>query len=119
MSLGVDVLLDDAGDLAFEDQDFPMGVSFPQAVNIELKTIKGEWFLDTDRGIDYFNFIFVKEPILPLVRSMFRAKIVSVPGCGELERFSMQFNKITRRLTVGWATTQDASELVLDVGTPL
>lgn len=118
MTLGVDFLLDDDGDVAFDGRDFSMGVSVAQRANIRLKRIRGEWFLDTEAGVDYFGFVFKKDPSIPLLRSVFRDELMKTPGIGTLETFELALDTSTRALEIVWASDVDASEIVIDVGTP-
>ena len=50
-----------------------------QKIESKLKTFLGEWFLDRDLGLPYFQRIFKKKADLDYIDSIFRAEINSLP----------------------------------------
>jgi len=65
-----------------------------------LKFFKGEWFLDTRQGMPYFTSIFVKNPELALVESIFRRAILSTPGVKTIVRMAIKLDTGSRTLTI-------------------
>jgi hypothetical protein len=75
-----------------------------------LKFFKAEWFLDTRQGIPYFEAVFVKNPDISLVQSIFRRAILSTPGVQAIARMTTTFDRGARRFVV------DPLEIVLTGG---
>lgn len=65
-----------------------------------LKFFKGEWFLDLRQGMPYFEAVFVKNPDVSLVQSIFRRAILSTPGVQTIIRMSTQLDRATRTFTI-------------------
>lgn len=60
----------------------------------------GEWFLDTTKGVPYYQFILVKNPNLDLVEATLKQMILQTPGVLELTDFSFTYARAGRALTV-------------------
>jgi hypothetical protein len=69
-----------------------------QHLLIRLRFVQGEYFLDTRRGIPYFEDILIKNPDLLAIRAIFREAIRETPGVISITRFDMFVNTATRRL---------------------
>lgn len=71
-------------------------------VAIELRNrflfLKGEWFLDTRLGVSYIAFLFVKNPDLLLIRSLFRKVIIDTNGVTDVLELTLSFDASTRKL---------------------
>lgn len=79
--LGQDILLDPAtGDLLIENGDLVLGASIQQAVNIAIKFVLGEWFLDRSLGFPWFEIVFADRPNRGHIIAAIRRTIESVPG---------------------------------------
>ena len=65
-----------------------------------LKFFKGEWFLDTRQGMPYYQSVFVKNPELALVESVFRRAILSTPGVLSVLRMTISLDTASRTLTI-------------------
>lgn len=111
MTLGPDILLDADGDLDMTDGDLKMEVSIAQSISIRLKYFSGEWFLDTTKGLPYFDLIYVKNPNLTHVSSIFRQCILQTPGVTSLDKFEVSFNVATRSFTVEFAAQTSQGEI--------
>lgn len=109
MTLGPDLYLDPAtGDLQFVDGDLVMKPDLAQAIGIALRFIRGEWFLNTETGVPYFERFFVKNPNLEHLRAILRETILSVPAVKRIEKLELALETTTRRLTVTFAVEGDA-----------
>lgn len=117
-SLPQDLLFDfSTGDIAIVNGGFDTskGIqSVAQALRIHLRFFLGEWFLDEGVGVPYFQQIFTKAPNLPLIESIFRSEILSVPGVGAIDSLNMLFDRASRRATVTFKVRTDWGELIAD-----
>ncbi len=96
------------GDWAFAEDR----TGIQQRISQVLKTIAGDWFLDLDYGIPYFEQILVKNPNLPSVQDLFRRALLSVKGVSSVERLTLDLNTTSRTLTVNWVVLTDLGLLV-------
>lgn len=95
------------GDLAFTS-----GIdAIAQDLTICLQFFKGEWFLDPDIGVPYFEQVFVKNPNLDAIRVIFRSVILSRPGVLSLSDFTVAFDAKTRVLRVKFTAETDEGPL--------
>ncbi len=75
-----------------------------------LKFFKGEWFLDKRQGMPYFEAVFVKNPDLSLVQSIFRRALLATPGVLSVARIVTTFDRASRSFVI------DPLEIVLTGG---
>ena len=109
-TLGPDLAIDPTtGDLAMVGGSFYLHTDVRQAVSIAIRFFQGEWFLDRDKGVPYYEQILVKAPNLQHVGALIRAAILAVPGVGALTSFSVDL--AGRVLRVTWSATTDAGEI--------
>lgn len=83
-----------------------------QKIAVRLQFFKGEWFLDQNIGVPYFQAILIKNPNLPTIQSIYRQAIVSVPGVSDLRNFAFTFDAPARKLSVSFAVVTDTSQLL-------
>lgn len=102
----------------------PLGRAVMQDLFIRLRFFYGEWFLNRTLGIPYFRYVFVKNPDLRLIGSIFRRVILGTPGIAALDKFDLRFDRPTRmlyptfsgRLSTGQTfSSADFGELILTV----
>lgn len=104
----VDLLLDTDGDLvvAVTDLVFSSGVeSVAQALRIRLLTFRGEWFLDLDNGVPYYQDLLGQKFDQITAQAAFREAIVGTDNVDEILSLSTSFDGATRTLNVSWAVT--------------
>lgn len=65
-----------------------------------LKFFLGEWFRDKRQGVPYFRDVFVKNPDVDLIRSIFRKVILSVQEVAEVTRVVTNYDRANRILAV-------------------
>lgn len=63
---------------------------FTQRLRIKLQFFYQEWFLDQDKGIDYFGSIFIKDYDLNLVNNIFKITIMEEEESLELKDFKLE-----------------------------
>ena len=101
--------------LLTDDTSYPASRAVMQDLFIRLRFFYAEWFLDTTQGLPYFKYVFVNNPDLRLIESIFRRVILGTPGIASLDNFSVTFDKGQRtifprfvgRLTSGQKFTSD------------
>jgi len=87
------------------DLEFPLRVvRGVEAIRLRLvarlKFFRAEWFLDTRQGIPYFEAVFVKNPDISLVQSIFRRAILTTPGVQSIAKMSTTFDRASRSFAV-------------------
>lgn len=70
-----------------------------QKLRIKLKTFLGEYFLNVEIGLPFFEQIFVKSPNIDLIGDLFKQQILEEEEVDELVSFEQEWNKTTRALT--------------------
>lgn len=109
-----DLLLDSGGDLQVTD-DFEAargGAAIAQALRISILLFRGEWFENLDLGTPYFEDVLVKRPNLQSIRSIFRSRILDVPGVSAIEDLKLNFDPRARALEVSATIATDTEELI-------
>lgn len=91
----VDIALDKTThDIIVSNNDF-LVVKDVDKVGQKLKQrllfYQGEWFLDTTVGIPYFQEVFVKNPNIPDIESIFKVEIVETEDVNQLLAFDSTF----------------------------
>ena len=81
-----------------------------QQVRIRCLFFFEEWFLDLRQGIPYFRDVYIKNPNLDLVRSLFRTAILGTPRISAVPTIELELDKSTRALTIGFTATMDTGE---------
>ena len=100
----IDIALDSSGDLVIDTGlTFTSGlVAVTQGVRIALQDFKGEWFLNLDHGVPYFQEILGQKYNEAKVRRALRNAIIGVPGVDDIRKLQLPFDNSTRELTVEW-----------------
>jgi hypothetical protein len=111
----VDLALGPDGDLALDASGSPYLVSGLDAVvqtcRMSLQLIRGEWFLDLQQGVPYFENQTVTEDQALLGQVFderkalvaFRDALLAAPGVVEVLQLSVSFDNSVRTLAVTWA----------------
>lgn len=101
----MDLKIDNTGDLVVENGDLVIvdGVdAIAQHITIRLKFFLGEYFLDVRIGLPYYQQIFVKNPDLDVVKSIFREVILTTQGVQTINELSLEFDAVARLLSVAF-----------------
>jgi hypothetical protein len=100
----IDLLLDTTThDLYYANYDLATveGIDYVrQKLKIRLQFFYGEWFLDNTEGVKLFDNVFVKNPNLRLVASLFKTVILETRGVLSLIEYTQVFDKALRKLTI-------------------
>lgn len=103
MTLGPDQALDrDTHDLLFVNGDRVLVADLRQAIKVRLLWFFREWFLDTDRGVPYFQQFFVKPFLAGHAKSALRSAIAGTPGVIAVQSLELTLDRTTRELAVSW-----------------
>jgi len=82
-----------------------------QTLRHRLRTFKGEYFLDINTGIAYYQEILKKNPNSVIIDTIFKREILNTDGVVELLEFSIDISS-ARELTLTFrASTTDGSEI--------
>ena len=98
-----DLLLSSTHDLAIENFDLQMTTdenAVAQRVKRTLLLFKGEYFLDAELGIPYFDEILGTKNSIDSIRSVFVSEISNVEGVQEINSFDIAFDNLSRVLTI-------------------
>ncbi len=115
--LARDLLLDTTGDLKVEGNDLVIARgadAIAQDVAQRVKMVRGDYFLDLDKGLPYFEDVFVKNPNLPAFRAELREAILEAPGVKDVLEIAFTEDKAERTLTVDIRASTDVGELRLN-----
>lgn len=103
----IDFLLDDDGDLVMPLQ-FSRGLpAVAQGIRCRMLLFRGEWFLNLDAGVPYYQDLLGKKPNLALARNIFRDAILSTPGVLEILELEVSFEPGNRALSVRWKVSTE------------
>lgn len=115
----LDVLLGEDGDIVV---DPVLGVTFvsgiagvAQLVKISLRLFLGEWFLDLDAGVPYFQTILGKKYDAVTLRAEMVKAVVSVPGVVEILSLTLEFDGATREASVSLALRTEFGDTVVEL----
>jgi hypothetical protein len=91
-----------------------------QQIKITLLAFLGEWFLDTSFGVPYIESVQIKSPDRASIESIFRARILDVPGVQRVRRLELQIERQLRILRVVFDADTDEGRLeqVVDLRQP-
>ncbi len=100
-----DLLLGPDGDLVVgTDLQWSRGLqAIAQSCRIALLMFAGEWFLDLEAGIPYFDEILGFRSTA--ARLEFLAALRAVDGVTEVTTLELSFDSATRALTITWAVS--------------
>ena len=71
-----------------------------QQIKVTLLTFLGEWFLNTDHGVPYFEQILKKAPSRAAIEAVIRAKVKDVPGVVSVSEMRLLMDAPGRRLAI-------------------
>jgi hypothetical protein len=103
-----DLLLTESGDLSINDSaDVTVTDSVIQAIQIRLRWFLGEWKINTDYGIPYYDDIFVKNPSLPIIEDLIRSEILKVDEVDSVEDITITIDSQKRSAKITFTVVVD------------
>lgn len=110
-----------AGDLAIEGGDVVVLGKTPetrvqymrQKIAARFKFWLGEWFLDQREGVPYYRDVFVKNPNLDLIRSLFLKLLRETPGVLDVPEFKVVYDHRARSLSFDFQAIVSDGEVVV------
>lgn len=102
----VDILLDEDGDIVLDENGlhFVSGLDgIVQAVRYRLSLFRGEWFLNLDVGVPWYDEIIGEHFDEALVRRRVAEAINDVEGIVEITELTAKYDNKTRTISVTWA----------------
>jgi hypothetical protein len=100
----IDLQLDSDNDLQIPPV-FTTGIdAVVQGCHLRLLLFRGEWFLDLDRGIPYFQEILGHnfEDSETRIRNAFRDELLSVPNVLAVSLLELEYDSPVRMLSIRW-----------------
>lgn len=112
-----DFKLDDNGDWAIEN----FGFSFTsdnseyvkQKIRIRLQFFKGEYYLNIDAGVPYYQSILGKQITVDDAIAILKSVIVGTPGVVELLNFDPNLDGATRILSIEFKVRTEQNEIIV------
>lgn len=86
-----------------------------QKIRQRFKLILGEWFLDTTKGVPWFQNVLIKNPNLELIKSLFRDEILNVPGIIGVKDIEAQFTPAARTLSLAYVAVYQTGATLNEV----
>lgn len=84
-----------------------------QKLSVRFKFFLGEWFLDKRQGVPYYRDVFVKEPKLDVIRSLFSRIVLGCPGVLSLTSFRIAFDEPNRQLSFDFQAKVSGGDVVV------
>lgn len=86
-----------------------------QHVRQRLKTFFGEWFMDTDAGVEWLTEILGSDYDPAKAEAVIKAEILATHGVREITGFSVRFNRTTRELAAYDVTVLTDYDEIIEV----
>ncbi len=103
----MDILLDKNGDLFLDRADIILANSVRQKIIIRLKWFFQEWRWDDEAGMEYFEYLFVKNPDLDHVKEMVEEQIFNVDEVTEVNDVSIEIDSLSRQAIIRYEAVTD------------
>lgn len=112
--IGIDLKLDTSRDIYVEDYDLVLVTGADEVAQhllVGLLLFRGEWFLDEEAGIPYYQHIFVAAPNSRVIEGLFRQDILGDADVEALTVFEMDINRATRKLDIDFTAVSKIGEV--------
>jgi hypothetical protein len=115
----IDLLQDENGDVVIPLQHARGLQAARQGIRNRLLLFRGEWFLDLDAGVPWFQRILGHKFVESIARAELRAAILDAPGVVDITELNLSFNRTTRVLTVAFRVRAAFDDLTGNVSDSL
>jgi len=106
-----DLRLTNDGDLyVSEDGDVELTDSVVQAIKVRLRWFLGEWRINTDYGMPYYDEVFIKNPSTSVLEDRIRTEILTIDEVEAVNSVSVSINRNTRTASVSFSVTSNNNE---------
>ena len=95
----MDIKISDEGFLYFTDKDLEMVTAddaAEQDLRSRIRLIKGEYFLDTDIGVDYMGVVFQKNSDYNELNGEFKKAVLDSPYVQQITEYELKVEKSNR-----------------------
>jgi hypothetical protein len=113
-----DLLIGADGDLVVTNsklQTVDGGPAIAQAIRQRLQFFRGEWFLDLDAGVPYFQEVLGTKLAPAVLQAVFRTAIAETPGVSSVTRLALTYDGAGRKLAVDIGVETDAGLLEVTI----
>lgn len=116
----IDLKLDSDNQVVFENGDlvFVSGIdAVVQQCRVVLQMFQGEWFLNLDAGIPYWQSILGEKTraAIEAARIFFRRELELVSGVDKVTKLDISYSGTSRTLTVNWQVSTIFGDTPVDV----
>lgn len=87
------------------------GQEIAQKIQARLRFFLGEWFLDQDIGIPYYQRIFQKGVTQNEVQAILQETVESIAGVTATSNWAIAFSSTTRALSISFTAETDAGKI--------
>lgn len=103
----IDIKLDDDNQIVFVDGDLVLTTGIDaivQSCRIALSMFQGEWFMNLDAGIPYWDQILAQKPVVAIAaaRIFIRRELSLVDGVVDVTKLEIKYDNSTRTMKVVW-----------------
>jgi hypothetical protein len=92
---------------------------YEQKIKIKFLFFKGEWFLDTTVGVDWYGTVLVKNPNLTNVDNLLKITALEEPFMISLIEWISSYDINNNTYTVNFKADTDAGELTFNEDLPV
>lgn len=114
----MNISLDSNKDIAMVDGGLPLVTGIEetrQLIDQTLNSFEGDWFLNLDLGLPYFQTILQKSTTVSAVENIYLETIASIRGVLDIETFNLSLNDATRKADISFRVV--TSDGLLDYST--
>ena len=103
-----DLLLTSDGDLCIDDNaNVEITDSVIQEIQIRLRWFLGEWKINPEWGLPYYEQVFVKNPNLAIIEDLLRTELLTIERVQSVESIKIKVDNRTRTAAIVCAVTVD------------